>query len=202
MNTLPPFPGLAETPMAFKAELCRIAERNGWDPAPIATVMFLEGSKYRASTKNSIGAVGLIQFMPSTAKALGTTTNELAAMSELEQLKFVEKYFKMVGLPAGARTGDYYIATFLPGFMGKSDATVMSVAGEKIYDGNKGLDRNKDGVITVGDVRGYLENTLAQFKTKPQLAVDMTVQPSSPFWVWAAGIGAAAWYFRKHLGIK
>ena len=39
------------------------------------------------------GATGLIQFLPSTARGLGTTTDALAGMSSVEQLNYVEKYF-------------------------------------------------------------------------------------------------------------
>ena len=52
-------------------------------------------SGFDPSKKNlaGSGAVGLIQFMPKTAIALGTTTEELAQMSMEDQFDFVEKYF-------------------------------------------------------------------------------------------------------------
>jgi hypothetical protein len=187
-------------PMAFKAELCRLAERNGWKPGPIATVMLLESGMNSAAVNPKGGATGLIQFIPSTAKLLGTTTEALRSMSAIRQLEYVEKFFKMVGLPAGARAGDYYIATFMPNFIGKPDSAVMSVAGENIYDVNKGLDRNSDGVITVGDVRSYLENTLSQAESKPPIPVDLSVSKNTDsLWPWLLA-GSAAWFFRKHLG--
>jgi hypothetical protein len=40
----------------------------------------------------SVGAVGLIQFTPATATGLGTSTNELAAMSATQQMPWVRKY--------------------------------------------------------------------------------------------------------------
>ena len=36
---------------------------------------------------------GLIQFMPATARGLGTSDVELASMTDIEQLDYVEKYF-------------------------------------------------------------------------------------------------------------
>lgn len=44
--------------------------------------------------QNTLGATGLIQFMPLTAKSLGTTTQELRKMSAIDQLLFVEKFYK------------------------------------------------------------------------------------------------------------
>ena len=44
-----------------------------------------ERSKYRAT--------GLIQFMPKTAKNLGTSTQQLFKMSNVQQLDYVYKYF-------------------------------------------------------------------------------------------------------------
>jgi hypothetical protein len=44
--------------------------------------------------KNGIGAVGLIQFTKSTAKYLGTTTDALVKMSNVEQLDYVYKHLK------------------------------------------------------------------------------------------------------------
>lgn len=54
----------------------------------------MTGERFRANTVNrASGATGLIQFMPSTAKQLGTTTDKLAAMTEVDQLDYVAKYF-------------------------------------------------------------------------------------------------------------
>ena len=41
---------------------------------------------------NSIGATGLIQFMPATAVGLGTTCEKLRQMSNVEQLDYVKKH--------------------------------------------------------------------------------------------------------------
>ena len=47
---------------------------------------------FNPAIKNSIGATGLIQFLGSTAKSLGTTTSALAALSFQGQLEWVDKY--------------------------------------------------------------------------------------------------------------
>ena len=60
------------------------------------------------------GATGLIQFMPDTAKGLGTSTTEaLSQMTRSEQLKYVDKYFEGT-LNKGASLSDVYMSVLLP----------------------------------------------------------------------------------------
>ena len=56
--------------------------------------------------------------MPSTAQALGTTTDELASLTAVEQLEFVEKYFE----PSNGKLSsldDVYMAILWPVAVGK-----------------------------------------------------------------------------------
>ena len=91
--------------------------------------------------------------MPKTAKSLGTTTAELRSMSAVDQLDYVYKYYKNAGVKPGMDAGDLYMATFYPALLGKPDGTVISRRGEKVYDLNRVLDRDRDGVLTVADVK-------------------------------------------------
>lgn len=52
----------------------------------------IESRKLKVNAPGS-GAIGLIQFMPSTAKGLGTSTSALKQMTAVDQLAYVEKYF-------------------------------------------------------------------------------------------------------------
>jgi hypothetical protein len=111
--------------------------------------------------QNSIGATGLIQFMPKTAIALGTTTDELAKMDAVKQLDYVYRYYKMTGVGDGS-AGDLYMATFMPKYVGADDSKVLGRQGAegysgKVYAQNKVLDRNRDGTITVADVKQSVE---------------------------------------------
>ena len=74
----------------------------GVNPMFVADLIYFE-SKFDPAAKNlaGSGATGLIQFMPSQAKALGTTTEELAKMTSKEQMKYVKKYFSADNLGAG-----------------------------------------------------------------------------------------------------
>ena len=86
----------------------------------MAAMAFETGrDKFSASSVNRIsGATGLIQFMPSTAIGLGTTTAALAAMTAEDQLEYVERYFK----PYRNRLNtleDLYMAILWPIAVGK-----------------------------------------------------------------------------------
>ena len=95
------------------------------------------------------GATGLIQFMPATARGMGTTVEKLAKMSQIEQLNYVYKYF----LPQKGKLrnlGDVYMTILWPAGIGKNDSYVLWARAKKptTYRQNIGLDVNKDGVIT------------------------------------------------------
>jgi hypothetical protein len=55
-------------------------------------INFESGGTFNPAITNSIGATGLIQFMPTTAEGLGTSTTELRKMNFQQQMKYVKKY--------------------------------------------------------------------------------------------------------------
>lgn len=135
----------------FLARVKEIAGKIGCDYKDLLGVMHSEsGLNSRATNKNG-GATGLIQFMPATAKSLGTTTSELRNMSPLQQLDYVEKFLINTKnhSPLKNKTklsaGDLYTLVFMPA---KSGGEVVTSAGSKAYAANKGLDSNHDGKIT------------------------------------------------------
>lgn len=140
---------------AFRSKVIDIAARIGVDPDDLMSCMAFESAEtFRADIKNAAGsgAVGLIQFMPSTAKGLGTSTESLAEMTPESQLDYVEKYFK----PYSGKMknlGDIYMAILWPAGIGKSDDWVLwnQVDRPTTYRQNSGLDVNKDSVITRGE---------------------------------------------------
>jgi hypothetical protein len=102
------------------------------------------------------GAMGLIQFMPSTAKAFGTSTAALAAMSFTEQLEYVRRYLATYAARITSLE-DCYLAVFYPAAIGRLDSYVMGRRGApgfdgRVYDQNAGFDRDKDGDVTRGEV--------------------------------------------------
>lgn len=135
----------------FKAKVIAIARRLQADPDHLMAVMAFEtGGKFTPDVKNAAGsgATGLIQFMPKTAKSLGTSTKMLAKMTAVEQLDFVELYFrKTVGNRAMPNLSDVYMAVLWPRAVGKSENFVLFEKGTTAYSQNAGLDKNRDGFI-------------------------------------------------------
>lgn len=134
---------------AFKAKVIAISGTLGCDPSHLMSAMAFEtGETFSPSIKNPLsGATGLIQFMPSTAKGLGTTTAALAAMTAVQQLSFVEKYLKP--FKGKMKTlSDVYMTILFPKAVGKPAAFVLFKKPSKTYTQNKGLDANGDGAVT------------------------------------------------------
>lgn len=181
------FPGIERTSLPFRAELVRLAARLRLDPNGLAAVMSRESGfdpgnwndlceRRAARGLGSLDscAVGLIQFMPDTARRLGTTVRELSKMADWEQLAFVEKFYR----PHAGRLhspGDFAMATFNPAHIGKPAEFVLYLDGDKGYEQNRGLDLDKDGAIRVGDVTAGIEATYAAAALRVPLEVDETI---------------------------
>lgn len=156
----PPTPAVlawgAKVSPTFRDRVRWIAEDLDIGPAPgrpepnwLMTCMAWEsGRSFRPDVKNMAGsgATGLIQFMPTTARALGTSVEKLAAMSAEDQLNFVWKYFR----PYDGRLrslADVYMAILWPAAVGKPDSFALFTGGVA-YRQNAGLDVDKDGRVT------------------------------------------------------
>jgi len=140
----------------FNKKLEKIASQLGVKSSDLIAIMKQE-SGVNPQARNPSGATGLIQFMPATARQLGTTTDDLYKMDGVQQLDYVYKYFKMTGVGNGT-LGDLYMAVFMPKYVGYDDSTVLGQSGAagfsgKVYAQNRGLDRNHDGSITIADVK-------------------------------------------------
>ena len=148
---------------AFRRKTVAIATRLGLDPSVLMAVMAFEtGRRLHPATLNRrSGATGLIQFMPRTAEALGTSTRALATMSAERQLDYVEKYLKpyagrMTDLPSA------YMAVLWPAAVGKPLSHVLFAAPTKAYEQNKGLDTDKDGKITKAEAASRVQRLLVE----------------------------------------
>ena len=138
----------ARVSAAFKAELIKIAGNIRVDPNfLISALAFETGETFSPSIKNRSGATGLIQFTPATAIELGTTTDGLAAMTAIDQMDYVEKYFE----PYKNRLEtieDVYMAILWPAAIGKANSWVLFSKPSAEYGRNSGLDTDKDGHVT------------------------------------------------------
>lgn len=136
----------------FRVRVREIAGNLNIDASWLMAVMGFEtGYLFNSSVKNpGSSATGLIQFTSATAKSLGTTTTQLARMTEVQQLDYVEKYFNQYKGRIN-NIGDCYMAVFWPAGIGKPDTYVIATSPSKVYNANAGLDVNRDGTITRGE---------------------------------------------------
>ena len=137
----------------------------------LMTVMFIESAAtFRADITNSIGATGLIQFMPDTAKKLGTSTEALKKMGALNQLDYVFKYHQSNANKI--KTGiDLYTNNFFPAALGKSDNYILetkNLPAWKIAKQNPLWDTNKDLKIYNKELKAaiytYIKNKIGEAK--------------------------------------
>lgn len=109
-------------------------------------------------------AVGLIQFLDKTARALGTTTDALAKMTPEKQLDYVWLYFRDSIRQFGPirNLGDCYMHIHWPTAVGKADSDPMYLKGTPAYNANVGLDLNHDSVITRAEAVSLVMGKLAK----------------------------------------
>ena len=130
---------------------------------------FESGNTFSPSKQNNGGAkyFGLIQFGDAACQDLAKflkdpsiTLEAVKAMSQMDQLELVFKYFAMWESRGKVykRMEDFYLTIFYPAAVGKTpdevlftkDSPVPIIA--KSYLQNNGFDSNKDGTITVGEI--------------------------------------------------
>lgn len=150
----------------FKERVLWIADNLGCSADDLMACMAWESAEtFRPDIKNAAGsgATGLIQFMPSTARGLGTTTATLATMTAEDQLRYVYHYFK----PYAGRLhnlGDVYMAILWPKGVGKPDHYVLFDRAKTptTFRQNAGLDVNKDGLVTRAECLVKVNEKLAK----------------------------------------
>ena len=151
--TLVDVKGIENVSQDFKDKVMQIADNLNVNPNFLMAVMSFEtGGTFSPKIKSAAGsgATGLIQFMPATAKGLGTSIQALEQMSAVQQLDYVAKHFARFKNKLKT-IEDTYMAVLYPAAVGKGADHVLFKKGTKVYDQNKGLDINRDGEITVGE---------------------------------------------------
>ena len=146
---------IKENKEAFKNRLLEIARELNVTADNLMFVFWFETAHtlnhriQNARTK----ATGLIQFMPATAKELGTTVEELKSMSNVEQLEYVRKYFSRY---RGKMKDwlDVYLVVFYPSLIGKPDD--YKITRDIVAIQNPIFDRNKDLDISKSEIRKTL----------------------------------------------
>lgn len=137
---------------SFMREVERVSRKYGFSSGALIGLMISESGVNPQAVNPNGGATGLIQFIPSTARGLGTTTAALYRMNRTQQMAYVDKYFQPYanGL-RGASAGKLYAYVFLPGRANRASG-ILTQRPEKEYQQNRGLDMNRDGMITISDL--------------------------------------------------
>jgi peptidoglycan hydrolase-like protein with peptidoglycan-binding domain len=190
--------GLETKSPQFLIKLVDVSNALGINPDWLATVESFESAgTFSPSVQNPTShATGLIQFMPSTARNLGTTIEELANMTDIGQLDYVYKYLsswkgRMKSLD------DTYLAIFMPSQMGKPSDSVVASEGSAVYNQNSGFDRDKKGYFTVGDITSAIHGVYNAGLKRGRIAVpgltSTTVAAGAGIAIAAVGAGLLLW---------
>ena len=148
---------------AFLRGVEEMAGRLGTRPEYILAVMSFEtGGSFSPGVRNGAGsgATGLIQFMPATARELGTSTDALARMSAVAQLEYVERYFARRSDPGDLNTLEGVYTTVLYGSPRPDPGATLFSQGTAAYRMNAPLDLNRDGRITAGEATSFVRNKI------------------------------------------
>lgn len=153
----------------FAAAVVEMCRQFRWTPEHASWLMacmaFETGETFRADVRNAAGsgAVGLIQFMPATLKAMGLVPIDVERMTPTQQLSVVHRYLQVYRhriktLP------DLYMSILLPKYIG-SPAGEILISGGVAYRQNAGLDKNSDGKITKAEASARIEAKLSKGMT-------------------------------------
>jgi hypothetical protein len=147
---------IVENKEAFLAKVQQITSNLGIKPDWLMAVMAFESGIDSKRVNSTSGATGLIQFMPSTATGMGTSTTALKAMTNVQQLDYVYKYLAPYKAKMKTYT-DVYMTVFYPVAVGKPDTYVIGAVGSKIAQQNPAL-RDNTGAVTVNSVKTNFSN--------------------------------------------
>jgi hypothetical protein len=141
----------------------------------LACMSFETGRTFDPAKRNpKSSATGLIQFMASTARSLGTTTQFLAGLTRTQQMDWVSKYFKAGPLArvSGPKIEDLYMAILYPVAVGKPNDYVLFRAGSAEYAVNP-LDKEGKGYVTKADAAvkvkqhlSYVRQEIANYEAR------------------------------------
>jgi hypothetical protein len=145
---------IIENKGAFLTKVYKVALYLGVKPEHLMFLMWFEtGHTLDPHIQNAVGATGLIQFMPATARFLGTTIDALKVMSNVDQMDYVQRH---LGIFKGRYKDwvDLYCGIFWPAAVGKPDT--FRITREIVAKENPLFDINKDLVIEKSEIRAAL----------------------------------------------
>jgi lysophospholipase L1-like esterase len=133
----------------------------------LALVMSFEtAGSFEPSKENPQShAVGLIQFLPSTLRHLGSSYDEARRMTAVDQLALVEKYFAPYRKPLRSLSR-LYMAVLYPRKLDEKETAILFSKGSQEYEQNVNLDINKDGGVSI---REATQRVLSMRHGKPSV---------------------------------
>lgn len=144
---------------AFEQKVNAISSRLGINPNWLMIVIQSEsGCKHTAKNGTTWGLIG---FTKTTRQALGVSDYVFEGYSNLQQLDLVEKYFNLHRLGGKMKSiYDVKMGVFSPAFVGKPLDFVMYQSGSLGYNGNRTIDFNQDGKLTVGELYKHFDKSI------------------------------------------
>ncbi|MDD3302591.1 MAG: hypothetical protein PHN31_03470 [Candidatus Gracilibacteria bacterium] len=144
----------------FSNKLNEVCKNIGANKEDMIKMMMAESTLDPRIVNSTSQATGLIQFMPKTAIGLGTSVGKIRAMSGVEQLDYVEKYFKSnsKGIALDSLEKLYQVV-FYPASLGKGKEYVFG--GQQVAAQNKGIAKfsnREDGLIDGYAFSKYVQN--------------------------------------------
>lgn len=131
----------------------------------LMTVMYAE-SKFDAGVANfkGSGAVGLIQFMPSTALDMNVSAQRLQRMTPIQQLEYVFIYLQRNRERYGEYDSltDLYLSILYPKARKQDYCYTLYAKPSKAYAQNSGLDEDKDGRVSISDIDKHMKRLYTQ----------------------------------------
>lgn len=158
---------------SFLDKLDEISDYLEFSRSWLLVIMYYESGISTNIVNAKSGATGLIQFMPSTAQRLGTSTQALAKMTGTQQLEYVKKYFEIIKGKA-KQFSDVYLFNFAGAFTEPSKADenyILSQGDSALYHSKYG----KDGILTVAEWRKEADDRYEQATgTRPTSVINKT----------------------------
>lgn len=164
------------------------ADRIGVPIEWLAFVLHLESSWNPKARNAQSGAIGLAQWLPSTARNLGVDPSAIPGMTIPEQLALLVRYARKVARGKSLdRPVDMWLLLFAPKHIGAEHPKVLFARGTTAYAQNSGLDFDRDGKITVDDMARTLD-----VRTEKVRTVEVEVPDYDPLAPMLAGAGTTA----------
>jgi hypothetical protein len=151
------FRGVVEPPEEIKADpeftsaVSNLAGKYNISESEVYAVIQGE-SAFNPQATNPSGASGLFQFMPDTARELGTSTEAILAMTPTEQVAVYDQYLSKWNYNGENRLG---IMQAAPAFAGRGPDEVIYAEGTAAWEQNPGWREMGGGPITVKSINNY-----------------------------------------------